>query len=149
MYSWSITFTFTKPSKLKFILLQMSSFWTCLNQLSSGCTQPHPLLTIHDLTHLTLGSLAKRPDSLATVLLHPYKQFNWGCPSAWQHMWCPGRCWLSVSILHAQGNNKGDTLYQSGQIREVVWLMEGTTKKVANIWHTFQMINLIDESTYH
>jgi len=60
----------------------------------------------------------------------------------------PGRCWLSVSIFHAKGKDKR-TLYQSGQIREVAWSMEGTTKKVANIWHTFQIINLIDVATYH
>jgi len=44
----------------------------------------------------------------------------------------PGRCWLSVSIFHAKGKDKR-TLYQSGQIREVAWSMEGTTKQVANI----------------
>jgi len=56
-------------------------------------------------------------------------------------MGCPGRCWLSVSIFHAQGNDKKDTLYQdkrdnlyqSGYIREVAWSMEGTTKQVENI----------------
>jgi len=64
-------------------------------------------------------------------------------------MGCPGRCWLSVLLPHAQGTDKRDTLYQSGQIREVAWSMEGTTKQVANIWQTIQMINLIDISTYH
>jgi hypothetical protein len=54
-----------------------------------------------------------------------------------------------VSIFHAQGKDIRDTLYQSGQIREVAWSMEGTTKEVANIRHTFQVINLIDVSTYH
>jgi len=74
----------------------------------------------------------------------------------------PDRCWFSVSLFHAQGTDKRDTLYQdkrdtlyqdkrdtlyrSGQIREVPWWMEGTTKHAANIWHTFQMINLIDIS---
>jgi len=69
---------------------------------------------------------------------------------------CPGRCWFSVSLFHAQGTDKRDTLYQdkretlyrSGQITEVAWSMKGTTKQAANIWHTFQMINLIDISTY-
>jgi len=95
------------------------------------------------MSHIMLSSSAQSPDCLATLLLYPHKQFNWGCLSACQHMWCLGRCWLSVSIFHAQRNNKRDTLYQSGQIREVAWIMEGTTKQVANIWHTVQMINLI------
>jgi len=44
----------------------------------------------------------------------------------------PGRCWISVSISHAKGNDKR-TLPQSDQIREVAWSMEETTKQVANI----------------
>ena len=55
-------------------------------------------------------------------------------------MGCPGRWWLSVSLFHAQGTDKSDTLYQekrdtlcqdkmdtlyqSGQIRELAWSME-------------------------
>jgi len=31
----------------------------CLNQLSSWCTHPHPLLTRHDLTHIILSSSAQ------------------------------------------------------------------------------------------
>jgi len=55
-------------------------------------------------------------------------------------MGCPGRSWLSASIIHEQGTDKGtlyqdkmDNLYQSGQVRDVAWSMEGTTKQVANI----------------
>jgi hypothetical protein len=50
---------------------------------------------------------------------------------------------------HAQGKDKRETLYQSGQIREVAWSMERTTKQVTNTEHTFQMINLIYVSTCH
>jgi hypothetical protein len=48
-------------------------------------------------------------------------------------MGCPGRCWISVSVFHAQGNDKRDTVHQGGQIREVAWLLEETTQQVANI----------------
>ena len=148
MNLWPITLTFTKTSNLsKLTLPQLSPYWMCINQLSSWCKQPHPLLTRHDVTHITLSSSEQSPVCLATVLLHRHKQFNWRCLSACQLMWCPARCWLSVSIFHAQGKDKRDTLYQSGHIRELAWSMEGTTKQVANIWRTVQMINLIDVST--
>jgi collagenase-like PrtC family protease len=32
-------------------------------------------------------------------------------------MGCPGRCWLSVSLFHAQGNDKRDTQ----EIYRVLW----------------------------
>jgi len=150
MYCLLIIFTFTKYSNLsKFTLPQLSPYWMCLNQLSSWCMHPHPLLTIHDFAHKTFSSSEKSPDCLDTVLLNLHKQFNWGCPSACRHMWCPGRCWLSVSVFHAQGNDKRDIPYQVGQIREVACSMAGATKQVANIWHIFQMINLIDVSACH
>jgi hypothetical protein len=150
MCFWPIIFIFTKTSHLrKFILLQMSPYWMCLNLLSSWFKQPHPLLTRHDLTYVTISSSAQSPDCLATVLVHQQQQFNWGCPSACQYMWCPGRSCFSVSIFHAQGNDKRDTLDLSDQIREVAWSLEGTTKTVANIWHAFQIVNLINVSTCH
>jgi len=111
MYFLSITFTFTKPFDLKkFTVPQPSPYWMYLNQLCSWWMHPHPLLTRHELTHVMLTSSAQTPDRLATLLLHQYKQFNWQCTWACQHMWYPGRCWLSVSIFHAQGNDERDTL---------------------------------------
>jgi len=87
-YFWPITFTFTKPSDLsKFTLLQLSPYWKCLNQLSKWCKQPHPLLTRHELTHVTLSISAQSRNCLATFLLHLYKQFNWRWRWACQQSW--------------------------------------------------------------
>ena len=80
IYFWLSTLTFTKPFKLnKIPLLQLSPYRTFLSQLSSRCTHPHPLLTRHAHTPVTLSSSVRNPDCLATVLLYPHKQFNWGC----------------------------------------------------------------------
>ena len=58
----SIAFSFTKPSNLsKFPLLQMNPYQTCINELSSWCMHPHPLLTVHDLTHIKLAAQHKVP----------------------------------------------------------------------------------------
>jgi hypothetical protein len=150
MYCWSFTHTFTRPSDLnKFTLLELSPYWMCFNQLSSWCKQPHPLLTRHELTHITLSISEQSPDCLATLLLHQYKQFSQGCPWA---------CYQSGDILADDGfvcqySMHRETIKghsdQSGHIRDLAWSLERTTKQVANIWHTFQMINLIDVFTHH
>ena len=148
-YFWPITFTFTKTSDLsKFTLVQPSPCWMCLNQLSSWCKQPHLLLTRHDLTHVMLSISAQSPDHLATLLLHQYKQFNWRCPQHASTCDIPADAGFLCQYSMDREMIKG-TLYQSGHIREVAWSMKGTTKQVPNIWHTFQMINLIDASTCH
>ena len=69
IYCWPNILTFTKPSKLsKFPLLELSPYWTFLSQLSSRCTHPHPFLTRHAHTPVTLSSSVRNPDCLATVL---------------------------------------------------------------------------------
>ena len=147
MYCWSITFTFTKTSDLsKFLPLQRNPYWMCLNQVSSWCKHPHPLLPRHDLTHVMLSSSAQ----VLTVLpLCSYISKSSSTEGAPQH---DSTCnvladagFLCQYSMHRE-RIKG-TLYQSGQIREVARSMEGTTKEVANIWQTFQIINLINVST--
>ena len=59
-------------------------------------------------------------------------------------MGCPGKCWLSVLIFHAQGYDKTNTPHQSGQIRGVACSLEGTTKQLVNIRQTFKMTNVIN-----
>ena len=59
-------------------------------------------------------------------------------------MGCPGRCWHSMLIFHAQEYDKIDTPHQSGQIRWVAWSLEGTTKQLVNIRQTFKMTNVIN-----
>jgi hypothetical protein len=102
-------------------------------KLAVQLVQATTSLAHYTWSHTQMLSIsAQSPDHLATLFLYQYKQFNWGWPSACQQMWCPGRCWLSVSIYHAQGKDKRDTLYWSGHIRELAWSMEGTTKQIAN-----------------
>ena len=146
MYCWPITFTFTKTSHLsKFTLLQLSRYWTCLNKMSSWCKLPHPLLSRHDLTHVMLSISEQSPDCLATLLLHQYKQFNWMCSWARYQSWdvLVDAGFLFQYSMHKE-MIKGHS-DQSGQYDhfDLAWSMEGTKKQVANIWDTFQMINLM------
>ena len=152
MYCWPLIFTFTKTSDLsKFTLLQLSPYCTCLNQMSSWCKLPHPLLSRHDLTHVMLIISEQSPSCLSTLLLHQYKQFKWGCPWACYHSWdvladVGFLCQYSMHMETIKGHSD-----QSGQYDhfDLAWSMEGTTRQVANMQHTFQMINLIDVSTHH
>jgi len=115
--------------------LQLSPYWKCLNQISSSCKQPHPLLTRHDLTHAMFTISEKSPDCFATVLLHQYKQFNWGCPWACYQSWdvLADAGFLLQYSMHME-MIKGHS-EQSGEYDhfDLAWSMEGTTKQVANI----------------
>jgi len=52
----------------------------CLNQLSSLCTHPHPLLTRFDLTRVTLGSSEKGLNVLPLCSYIPISSSTEGAP---------------------------------------------------------------------